>query len=81
MDVSIDEEDEKQILEEAQILCNHIIKIEKSYGPKPLQTIALPKPLEDYTWISLAKTITYLHQYITDNDMVILLLIILQKYY
>ncbi|KAJ8947584.1 hypothetical protein NQ318_010096 [Aromia moschata] len=27
------------------------------------------KALEDHTWLSLAKTVTYLHQYMTDNEM------------
>ncbi|KAJ8969411.1 hypothetical protein NQ317_010319 [Molorchus minor] len=69
LDIPIDDEDEKKYLKETQILCDRVIEIEKSYGPKPLQTIPLPKPLEEYTWLSLAKTVTYLHQYITDNEM------------
>nr|XP_023024842.1 calcineurin-binding protein cabin-1-like isoform X2 [Leptinotarsa decemlineata] len=69
LDVTIDEEDEKAHLQEVQVLCDRVTEIEKSLGPKPLQTIPLSKPLTDYTWLSLANTVIDLHQYITDNDM------------
>jgi outer membrane biosynthesis protein TonB len=67
--VSIDEEDEKIILAKEQILCDKITEAEKAVGPKPLETIPLPKALDDYTWVSLAKVVRELHQYITDNHM------------
>lgn len=68
--MSIDEEDEKIILAKEQILCDKITEAEKAVGPKPLETIPLPKALDDYTWVSLAKVVRELHQYITDNHMV-----------
>lgn len=55
---------------EAQTLCDRVTEIEKSLGPKPLQTIPLPKPLAEQSWMSLAETVIYLHQYISDNEMV-----------
>lgn len=70
MDVFIDEDDEKLILEKEQILCDQITKVEKSLGPKPLQTIPLPKALDDFNWISFGNVAIDLHQYITDNKMV-----------
>ncbi|RZC42711.1 calcineurin-binding protein cabin-1, partial [Asbolus verrucosus] len=69
LDVSIDEEDEKMLLKKEQILCDKITEVEKSLGPKPLQTIPLPKALKDYTWVSLGKVVIDLHQYITNNNM------------
>lgn len=68
--MEIDEDDYNAVLTNEQKLCDHIIKVEKRFGPKPLQTIMLPKPLQNYTWTSLGSTITYLHQFIADNDMV-----------
>ncbi|KAG5899799.1 hypothetical protein JTB14_006132 [Gonioctena quinquepunctata] len=69
LDVTIEEEDEKTYLQEAQVLCDRVTEIEKSLGPKPLQTIPLPKPLKEHTWLSLAETVTSLHKYLTDNNM------------
>ncbi|CAH0547224.1 unnamed protein product [Brassicogethes aeneus] len=69
LDVTIDKEEEKLYLEEADELRQKVLEIEKSLAPKPLQVIPLPKPLEDFTWLSLAKTVVHLHQYITDNEM------------
>lgn len=70
IDVEVDKEEEEQILKEAQLLCDRVTEAEKVLGPKPFDTIPLPKALEDYTWLSLAKTVIYCHQYITDNNMV-----------
>ncbi|XP_063910388.1 calcineurin-binding protein cabin-1-like isoform X2 [Zophobas morio] len=67
--VEIDENDEKLILDKEQILCDRLTEVEKSQGPKPLQTIPLPKALDDYTWVALGKVVIDLHQYITDNNM------------
>lgn len=69
-ETDIDEEEAKEYLEEVQALCDRVTEIEKSFGPKPLLTIPLPKPLEEFTWLSLAKTVVYLHHYITDQQMV-----------
>lgn len=66
----IEEDDAKPYLEEAQLLCDRITEVEKSFASKPLQTIPLPKPLEEFTWFSLAKNVTFLHQYIKDQEMV-----------
>lgn len=73
LDLSFDEEEAKSFVEEAQDLTDRVTQVEKSFASKPLQTIPLPKPLEDYTWLSFAKTVTYLHKYITEKEMVILL--------
>lgn len=73
-DVEIDKDEEKEILDEIQVILDKITEAEKELGPKPLSTIPLPKPLENFTWISLANTIIYLHQYLTDNEMVFSLL-------
>lgn len=70
LDVDIDEEIEAEVLQKAQLLCDRINKIEKSVAPKGLSTIPLPKPLEDFTWLSLGQTLVDLHQYITENNMV-----------
>lgn len=69
LDTPVDEEDEKSFLEEAQVLCNRVIEVERSFAPKPLQTIALPKPLKEFTWVCLTETIIYIHQYLADNEM------------
>ncbi|XP_060519435.1 calcineurin-binding protein cabin-1-like isoform X2 [Cylas formicarius] len=69
VDVIIDEEDEKEVLAEVQELCNKVIETEKDAGLKVTQTLPLPKPLEDYTWVSAAETIIYLHQYIADQEL------------
>ncbi|EFA00717.1 hypothetical protein TcasGA2_TC003597 [Tribolium castaneum] len=69
LDVNVDEEDEKIILAKEQILCDQITEVEKSLGPKPLQTIPLPKALDDFTWVSFGKVVIDLHQYLTDNNM------------
>lgn len=71
MNVEIDENDEKEILAEVQVLIDRISVAEKELDPKPLSTIPLPKPLENFTWLALANTIIYLHQYLTDNEMVL----------
>lgn len=57
-------------MNEAQNLTDHVTEVEKSFASKPLQTIPLPRSLEDYTWLSFAKTVTYLHKYIADKGMV-----------
>lgn len=70
LEIDIDETSEIEVLKEAQLLCDRINEIEKSVGPKELTTIPLPKPLEDFTWLSLGKTIIEVHKYITNNNMV-----------
>lgn len=74
LDLSFDEEEGKSFVEEAQDLTDRVTQVEKSFASKPLQTISLPKTLEDYTWLSFAKTVTYLHKYITEKGMVICIL-------
>ncbi|XP_050504043.1 calcineurin-binding protein cabin-1 isoform X3 [Diabrotica virgifera virgifera] len=69
LDVPIDEEDEKSFLEEAQTLCDKVSAVEKSFESKPLQTIALPKTLNDFTWLCLTETIIFIHQYLADHEM------------
>ncbi|XP_049819856.1 calcineurin-binding protein cabin-1-like isoform X2 [Aethina tumida] len=69
LDIKIAEEDEVYYLKEADELRQRVLEVEKSLSPKYLQEIPLPKPLEEYTWVSLAKTVVHLHQYLTDNDM------------
>ncbi|XP_072399616.1 uncharacterized protein [Diabrotica undecimpunctata] len=69
LDVPIDEEDEKSFLEEAQTLCDKVTAVEKSFESKPLQTIALPKTLKDFTWLSLTETIIFIHQYLADHEL------------
>lgn len=70
LEVNIDECMEKEVLDEAQSLCDRINEIEKSVASKGLVTIPLPKPLEEFTWLSLGQTIINLHRYITINNMV-----------
>lgn len=81
LDIEVPEDDEKTYLEEAQILVNKVNEAEKALAPKPLQTIALPKPLVDYTWLCLTETIVYIHQYLTDEGLVRLKLLIHLFYY
>ncbi|XP_056640755.1 calcineurin-binding protein cabin-1-like isoform X2 [Diorhabda sublineata] len=69
LDTPVDDEDEKSFLEEAQVLCDRVIEVENSFAPKPLQTIPLPKPLKEFTWMCLTETIIYIHQYLADNEM------------
>lgn len=70
LDTEIDEEDEKHIIEELETLIAKVNEVEKSLATKPLPCIALPTPLEDYSWLALGKTLTNLHDYITSNKMV-----------
>lgn len=62
-------------MKEAQDLTDCVTQVEKSFASKPLETISLPKPLENYTWLSVAKTINHVHNYIAEQNMVILLVI------
>uniref|UniRef100_A0AAR5P9I3 Calcineurin-binding protein cabin-1 MEF2-binding domain-containing protein n=1 Tax=Dendroctonus ponderosae TaxID=77166 RepID=A0AAR5P9I3_DENPD len=66
---NVDKADEEDILKEAECLCNRVTALESSLGPKPLDTIPLPKSPEEYTWLDLAKTVIYCHQYITEHNM------------
>lgn len=75
----VDKEEEEEILKDAELLCNRVTETEKSVGFKPFETIPLPKTLEDYTWLSLTKCITYCHQYITDHNMVSALTLLKDK--
>ncbi|CAH1130403.1 unnamed protein product [Ceutorhynchus assimilis] len=68
-DIEIDKEDKEEILKEAELLCNRVTEAEDLLRFKGFETIPLPKTLEDYTWLSLAKTVIYCHQYITDHNM------------
>lgn len=70
LNISFDEDEARALVSEAQVLTDRVTEVEKSFGSKPLQTIPLPKPLEDYTWVSFAKTVTYLHKYISNKGMV-----------
>lgn len=70
LDLSFDEKEAETFVKEAQELTDHITEIEKSFCSKPLETIPLPKPLEDYTWVSFASTAIYLHKYLSENGMV-----------
>lgn len=70
LEVSIDETDEERCMEDVQKLCDRINEVEKSLAAKPLPCIPLPTPLEDFTWLSLGRTIIDLHKYISDNKMV-----------
>ncbi|CAG9860246.1 unnamed protein product [Phyllotreta striolata] len=69
LEVEITEEDEKTYLDEVQNLISKVNEAEKALAPKPLETIALPKPLVDYTWLCLTEVIVYIHQYISDQGM------------
>ncbi|KAL1517234.1 hypothetical protein ABEB36_001024 [Hypothenemus hampei] len=65
----VNESEEEEILNEIKLLKDQVIQVEQSLRPKPLDTIPLPKTLEEYTWLSLTMTIIYCHHYITDNKM------------
>ncbi|XP_025836533.1 calcineurin-binding protein cabin-1-like [Agrilus planipennis] len=65
----VTEEDEKMIIKNLEPLCKRLNEVEKSFGPKPLPCIALPTALQDFTWVSLGKTILNLHNYITENKL------------
>ncbi|KAK4873288.1 hypothetical protein RN001_015317 [Aquatica leii] len=69
LNVSIDESDRQQCMEDVQKLCDRINEVEKSLESKPLPCISLPKPLDSFSWVSLGRTLIDLHQYITDNKM------------
>lgn len=69
-DITIEDEDKAECLREVSMLCDQINKAEKKLEPEPLPTIALPTPLNDYTWVALGNTLIDLHNYISDNNMV-----------
>lgn len=71
MDILFDEDEGKSFVEEAQNLTDKVTQIEKSFASKSLETIPLPKPLEDYSWLSFAKSVIHLHKYLTEKEMVI----------
>lgn len=77
LDLSFDEDEAKSFVEEARDLTDRVTQVEKSFGSKSLETITLPKPLEDYTWLAFAKTVTHLHKYLADKGMVIYFFIII----
>lgn len=72
-DITIEDDDKAECLREVGILCDQIKEAEKKLEPEPLPTIALPTPLNDYTWVALGTTLIDLHNYISDNNMVSLL--------
>lgn len=67
-------EDEVRYLEEAQKLCDRVNAVEKSLGGRELSHIPLPKPLEEFSWVSIGLTLIELHKYVSDNNMVNILL-------
>ncbi|XP_076263012.1 calcineurin-binding protein cabin-1-like isoform X2 [Rhynchophorus ferrugineus] len=69
LNIEIEEEDERVVLKEAHNLCNQVIEAEKNLESQICKTIPLPKSLNDYSWVSLAETVVFCHQYITDNGM------------
>lgn len=44
--------------------------MEKSLKGKELLCIPLPKPLDEFTWVSIGLTFIELHKYVADNNMV-----------
>lgn len=76
MDIPIAEEHEEFYLKEVQILCDRVNEVERTLAPKPLPEILLPNSLDEFTWSALGKTLTDLHKYISDNNMVTLHFII-----
>lgn len=70
IDYEVTAEEEREFLNEVRKLSDRINEAEKLLAPKPLATIPLPRGLKDFTWVELGKTVTELHQYLTDNNMV-----------
>lgn len=66
----IDEHDETSSIQDVEQLCNQINEVEQFLATKPLPCVALPTSLEDYTWLALGRTLTDLHQYLSDNKLV-----------
>lgn len=66
----VPEELKEKCLTEVKALCEQINEAERKLEPPPLPTIALPTPLEDYTWVALGRTLIDVHKYISENNMV-----------
>lgn len=76
LDISFDEDEAELFVKEAHDLTDCVTQVEMSFASKPLETISLPKPLEKYTWLSVAKSINYVHNYIAEKNMVIFFVIL-----
>lgn len=44
--------------------------MEKLLKAKELICIPLPKPLQEFTWLSIGTTLIELHKYVSDNNLV-----------
>ncbi|KRT80856.1 hypothetical protein AMK59_5433 [Oryctes borbonicus] len=68
-DVPVSQEDEIKYLAEAQKLLDRVNEMEKSLKAKELSWIPLPKPLKEFTWLSIGSTLIELHKYVSDNNL------------
>lgn len=57
-------------MEDVDKLIERINEVEKALESQPLPCIPLPTGLEQFTWVALGHTITELHKYISENNMV-----------
>ncbi|GJQ83227.1 hypothetical protein Trydic_g8826 [Trypoxylus dichotomus] len=69
IDIPVSEEDEIKYLAEAQKLINRVNEMENSLKAKELSWIPLPKPLKEFTWLSVGLTFIELHKYVSDNNL------------
>ncbi|XP_050312415.1 calcineurin-binding protein cabin-1-like isoform X8 [Anthonomus grandis grandis] len=67
--IEIEPEEAEKVLNEAETLCQRVSEVEASLITKPWGTIPLPKALEEFSWVSLAKTVIFCHQYMTENNL------------
>lgn len=72
LDAEFDQVEGNRLIEESEIIAEEVLKQIKANEPPFIPpTIKINKPLEEYTWVAVGKSILDMHQYINDNKLVI----------